>query len=279
MVCSSVFLFGCATPVMKSVDLGLPPTQIKLVYDSNDTGISQSQVFSNIKSAITSATGYTSKRYYNKSSGISDVKGLDVEHRCTSDSQCMIGLLFYNGERYHSTNNEFATVQEISIPVTLNQSNGKIIALIDLNHSINILEGRNPVFIKYSPLLDNEAIKNVFKKIERIRPEISFSKSFKEELTVDSQDNVVYGNFKRIYGFYKFNSDESKDKIGKESTFNLKTKQGTIPLSTEIYPSREGSLLSYSFTMKYSAKPDGTTNYDQQEIPPIKKSIKDVASM
>src|SRR5690606_37561704 len=174
-------------------------------------------------------------------------------------------------------NNEFATVQEISIPVTLNQSNGKIIALIDLNHSINILEGRNPVFIKYSPLLDNEAIKNVFKKIERIRPEISFSKSFKEELTVDSQDNVVYGNFKRIYGFYKFNSDESKDKIGKESTFNLKTKQGTIPLSTEIYPSREGSLLSYSFTMKYSAKPDGTTNYDQQEIPPIKKSIKDVA--
>ncbi|WP_286719107.1 hypothetical protein [Thalassolituus sp. UBA2009] len=279
IICASAILFGCAAPVMKSVNLGSTPTQIKLTYDSGDTGISQAQVFSNISSTITSAAGYKAKGYYRNASGISDIKGMEVKSRCMTESQCMIGLLFQNGERYSSTNNEYVTVQEIAIPVTFSQADGKIVALIDINYSVNTLEARNPVFIPYSPLLDNAALTRVFKNIEKIQPEISFSKSFAEELTIDSQDNVVYGNFKRVYGFYKYNEDESKDKIGKESTFSLTTKQGSVPLTAEIYPSREGALLNYNFTMKYSAKPDGTTNYNPQDIAPIKASIKNVASM
>lgn len=279
IICASAILFGCAAPVTKSVDLGPSPTQIKLTYNSGDTGISQSRVFSDISSAITNAAGYKAKRYYHSSAGISDIKGMEVRSRCMTESQCMIGLLFQNGERYSSTNNELVTVQEIVIPVTFSKADGKITALIDINYSVNTLEARNPVFIPYSPLLDNNALTKVFKNIEKIQPEISFSKSFAEELTIDSQDNVVYGNFKRVYGFYQYNEDESKDKIGKESTFSLKTKQGNVPLTAEIYPSREGALLNYSFTMKYSAKPDGTTNYNPQDIVPIKVSIKNVANM
>lgn len=283
ILCVTAIISGCAAPAVKTNSYG-EPTQVKLSYDANESGITEEDVLSAISKEIIKVIPFDKKALYRNPESTTDILklyGYELEINCQSKTLCQYDLNLYNGESFagSSARSENKTTQSLSIPISLTRSNGKISAVLDFSNSVTLYEGRSPLFIIYKPLATENVMQKIVTDISKIEPTIAFSKTFHEELVIDTRDDIVYGNFKRTYGFYDFGTEKTKDIIGKESTFNLKTDQGLRPLKVDIYPSRDGSLLNYSFTMKFSAKPNGTTNFDAKDIEPIKASIKRIASI
>ena len=89
----------------------------------------------------------------------------------------------------------------------------------------------------------NKSVKNLnFKVTDLVKAE-------EEILEIDADDTIVFANLKRTYGLYSYSNDQGKDKIGKKSAFKLSTQQGFKPLLVEVYPTRQGSIMDYSFEL------------------------------
>lgn len=166
----------------------------------------------------------------------------------------------------------------MSIPVTFSRSGDELEAKVALSGSVTETVARSPIFITYDKLLSVQQINDVQQRIAAISPKINFKKTFSGEVEVDADDTIVYANFKRSMGFYKYPSDHgSKDVIGKKAALNLHLKNGNVPLFVEIYPTRKGSVTSYNFTQSYKALPDGTTSFDQSIVDGAVRTIENTA--
>lgn len=281
----AIFLSACATPPSPQIsNVNKKEETVTFKFDLSNSGYSERAVIDALKSAVDKdMVGSAQKSRTNGSSGVYDVRGGTVTSACSSDSLCQITLKFYRGEYFSSTSSEKVTVQTMTIPVEIKNIDNNTVAIMTLNYSPEVTYGRNPIFVKYDPLIDEVNLMKAYDRLKNINPVVDFRKTYKDEFQVDSNDNVVYGNFKRELGFMssRWVAQHEKDttKIGKKNTFKLSTPTEEIPLYLDIYPSRVGALVNYQFSLEYKAFSDGTTNYSEEQSKAFIKTIIDVANI
>jgi hypothetical protein len=266
-----MFLTGCQTTQVSTVKSSFNPTVLEYKYSISENSISSNDVTKAIAETIQAQlSGYpdrfeTHPRNSDGSySSFKDVKGKTVSYRCNTPTTCNVEIKFENGEYYITTKRYSLSKQQINIPITFEHDQALLKAKVAISGDVIQTTSKNPLFIPYKQFLTGSEVDRVLGKIAAISPDVVFSKSYKGEVESDVDDTIVYANFKRSMGFYKYESDYgSKNHIGKNAAFALNTKQGRIPLRIETYPSRKGSITSYEFTMNYQAKPDGSTTFDQ----------------
>lgn len=279
-------LSGCKPATVKSISTSFQPTVLNFKYDASEPVINKTSVLNAIKNDIEAEVkkigGKKKATYIKAGTNIRDTHGYTIQSSCITTSnndECQIKITFYNGEYYSSTSNEYSTIQTIKIPVKLNSINNIITAKVSLSGNASSLEARSPLFIPYKPYATSRDLEKVFYGSSTIKPSISFNKVFSKQIEIDADDTIVFANLKRTYGLYSYSNDQGKDKIGKKSAFKLSTQQGFKPLLVEVYPTRQGSIMDYSFELIFKAEPNGTINFNPSEIDALNRSILSVANM
>lgn len=285
VIASTLILSGCQAAQIKTLKTNFQPKVLSFKFDATENEINNKSITRAISESIHIALSnysdeqeLTGRLSDGSLSGINDVRGKSVEFSCNTPTSCRIDVSFVNGAHYTGTRTKLLSKQVMNIPVVFSQQGFELEARVSLNGSITETTASSPIFIKYDQFLTAQQLDNSQNRISQILPTIKFNKTFKGEIEVDADDTIVYANFKRTLGFYKYPSDKgSKDVIGKTAALNLRMKSGNIPLLIETYPTRKGSITSYKFTQSFSALPDGTTTFDQGLIDGAIRTIENIA--
>ncbi len=274
---SAILVSGCQTAQVKSSNVNFPPTVLTFKYSKDQTTVNQ--VLNTLSASLDRALRYIPNKQQRSvvNSGTPSIKGKTIDKKCENSNKCIFEVTIVNGGVYPPGVGVRATTQKFEVPVNIIENKDIILAKVSINGLVDTLEGRNLIYIPYSPYLSNSKLVNIFRAISRISPVIKKSRSFNGDFDLDAKDDVVYGNFKRLMGIHS--SEKGKDVIGKKSIFNLKTPNKTIPLFIEVYPSRKGSLTNYEFTIDYQLKPDGTSTFDSKLPNTLISTIKKTASI
>jgi len=276
----SFFLVGCEAPQFKPVNIDFHPTVLTFTYDTSYKKLNNKNVFDQISKSLQLSTYSVPNKHQSGSTASSfvNIKGKEVYTVCATENSCLYEVRFINGELYKVTNNTYATTQSLKIPVTFIQKNNKLIVKVALNGKIDTISGHSAIYIPYSSYLSGQEITKVFNDMAKISPVIKVSRSYNGEFDVDADDNIVFGNFKRFMGPYKYDDGASKNIIGKKSAFKLNTPNGVVPLVIEVYPTRKGSVASYSFSLNYDLAPNGTNTFDEGLAAGLIRTIKNTAA-
>ena len=281
----TLMLVGCQTAQVKTLKTNFNPTVLSFKYDATESEVNNKSITREISKSIHQAlANYADEQEQagrlsdGSTSGINTVKGKNIDFLCNTAISCRIDVSFLNGSHYPESGQKRLSKQVIHIPVTFKRLGNELEASVSLSGSITETTATSPLFVKYDHFLSAQQLDNVQYNISKILPVVNFMKTFKGEIEVEADDTIVYANFKRIMGFYKYPSDYgSKDVIGKTAALNLRMKNGNVPLFIETYPTRAGSITSYEFTQKFSALPDGTTTFKQGLVDGAIRSIENTA--
>lgn len=266
---------GCKTAPVMPVTSNFNPTVLTHEFETKESKISKHDVMSAIGNSLEKGSGIRTTYRYG-SPTLPKVAGLSTSWSCKSDLDCLVSMTFINGEQY--TTQRRVSVQKIHIPVALKINENSITAKVSITGKSTFQEGTNPFMSAYDALLSPTELEKVLNGLAGSTPRIKFIKSYSKETDIDTTDTIVFSNLKRTYGLYKFASDQEKNKIGKKTAFNLKTDTGVTPLVVEIFPTRSGAAIEYSFKQSYIATPDGKTTYNLKEANALEASIVKVAS-
>ncbi|GEM_PF-3217261 len=266
---------GCKTAPVMPITSNFNPTVLTHKFDVKETGLTQATILGAIARDLEASAGV--RKYYSYGSHtLPKVAGLSTSWSCKTKLDCMVKLTFVRGEQY--TTQRRVTVQKIDVPVIFESNENFITAKVSITGNSTYQEGTNPFMSPYDAFLSPTELEKVFTGLSKSSPEIEFQKHFSKESDIDTTDTIVFSNLKRTYGLYKYASDQERDKIGKKTAFNLKTRQGLTPLVVEIFPTRSGAAFEYNFSQTYIATPDGKTTYSAENSKALEASILRVAS-
>jgi hypothetical protein len=284
-IASTLMLSGCQTAKVKTLKTNFNPTVLSFKYDGTENEVNNKSITREISQSIHHALSnhpdeqeQVGRLSDGSASGINTVQGKSINFLCNTATSCRIDVSFINGSRYTGSGQERLSKQVINIPIVFERSGNELRANVSLTGSITETTATSPLFIKYDHLLSTQQLDSVQNGISKISPSVNFTKTFKGEIEVEADDTIIYANFKRTMGFYKYPSDYgSKDVIGKTAALNLRMKTGNVPLFIETYPTHSGSITSYKFTQKFSALPDGTTTFKQGLVDGAIRTIENTA--
>lgn len=264
-----VFLVtACAPAKVMPVTTNFNPTVLKFEFDNTQGNVSKNAVIHAIEKSIESNSSLNPSR---KTSTIFvnnlDFRSVLYSNHCRGN-ECSVEIQARNGERYSS--GDLFTEQTITIPVKITVNKNKIVAKVSLTGKASELTGRSPVFYPYSPYLDKTSIENLYDRLTSIKPVVRYLQSVDSQMDIDLSKEVIFANLNRSFALKSYSAESA--------TYIISDDRQITPMKVYTSPTRNGTLVRYSFSQKFAANSDGTTNYDSKTLKKLETQVRTAAS-
>lgn len=178
-----------------------------------------------------------------------------------------INLTLINGEEYKNTDissNVTRNFKSTSVTATFNyeveeNSENFVFKLYPAN-TINIVPGKNPVFMTYKPLMSGAKLESrLVKLFEEITPTIDKTIIETGEFDVDFDPASVKTNFTRKLESWSGPSVETTTKTQYDESFKLQKDGVVAKVDLQIYLYRGKSKVEYRISYPYQIMFDGSS--------------------
>lgn len=246
-----------------SLDLGADKSFTYKNVDADGNKVSSDAIVKAAVQAIYDSSGYKSLSKTYATSAVYDVRGV-VIYKTPNE----IEVSYENGEFYANTGNTLATRSSAKFGYSVEETADSITVRLVPPKQIETKKQASPIFFPYSQFASDEKLVSDIQQIyNTLNPVIALIKAVRGEVNAKYGATPITANFKR-----KCSSISSV----KDGSFTCTVDNKEVAL--EVLPYKEGSKVTYKFSVKYSLNGKGESDYSAESTKKIIAGIENIVN-
>ena len=246
-----------------SLDLGADKSFTFKNVDADGNKVSSDAIVNAVVQAIFDSSGYKSLSKTFATSAVYDVQGVGI-YKTPNE----IEVSYENGEFYANTGNTLTTRSSAKFGYSLEDAAGSITVTLVPPKLIETKKQASPIFFPYRQFASDEKLVSDIQQIySKLNPIIVLTKIVRGEVNAKYAATPITANFKRKC---------SSISLVKDGSFTCTVDNKEVAL--EVLPYKEGSKVTYQFSVKYSLNGKGESDYSPESTKKVILGITNIVN-